>query len=81
MLFSVMHPGQGRDDRPDPALRAAFMERCTQDGVLLVHYPNGEIRAVHPLRHRAPSTSSARSRSCVTALADVGAAPTVSAAR
>ncbi|MFN8619751.1 MAG: GntG family PLP-dependent aldolase [Chloroflexota bacterium] len=45
VLFSVMHPGQGRDDRADPALRAAFVERCKQDGLLLVNYPNGEIRA------------------------------------
>jgi threonine aldolase len=79
VLFAVMHPGQDRDGRPDPALRAAFVERCAQDGLLLVNYPNGEIRActhygVEP-RHIDRTIEIVRA-----ALTDVGAAPVTSVA-
>lgn len=80
VLFSVMHPGQARDDRPDPALRAAFVERCKQDGVLLVNYPNGEIRAC--THYGIEATHIERTVAVIkAALADVGAAPAVSTAR
>ena len=80
VLFSVMHPGQGRDDRPDLALRAAFVERCKQDGLLLVNYPNGEIRACthYGIEAAHVDRTIAIIRDALTA---VGAAPVVSAAR
>jgi len=79
-LFSVMHPGQGYDDRPDPELRARFIERCRQDGLLLVAYPAGEIRACTHYGIEADHIE--RTIGIIgRALVDVGAAPAVSAAR
>ena len=79
-LFAVMHPGQGFDDRPDPELRARFIDRCAQDGVLLVAYPHGEIRACTHYGIEAEHIERTIAVLRV-ALVDVGAAPAVSAAR
>jgi threonine aldolase len=80
VLFAVMRPGQALDDRPDPELRARFIDRCAQDGVLLVAYPNGEIRACTHFGIEADHIE--RTIAVVgRALAEVGAMPAVSAAR
>jgi threonine aldolase len=45
VLFAVAAPGAAPDARPDPGLRARFLDRCAADGLLLVAYPGGRIRA------------------------------------
>lgn len=80
VLFAVMRPGQDSQDRPDPALRAAFVECCRRDGVLLVNYPDGMIRACthHGIEREHIERTIAVMRA---ALVEIGAAPAVSAAR
>jgi len=79
-LFAVMHPGQGYDDRPDTELRGRFIERCKQEGLLLVAYPNGEIRAC--THYGIEASHIERTIAIVRdALVDVGAAPAISTAR
>jgi threonine aldolase len=80
VLFAVMAPGQGRDDRPDRDLRARFLDRCAGDGVLLVAYPNGRIRACTHYGI-SPAHIDRTIEVIRAALAEVGAAPVVSVTR
>lgn len=74
ILFGVMHPGQGRMDRPDRDLRSRFIAACEAEGLLLIAYPNGLVRAVTHYGIEAEHVD--RAIAVIrNALAAVGAAP------
>ncbi|MFO1540270.1 MAG: GntG family PLP-dependent aldolase [Chloroflexota bacterium] len=77
VLFAVMQKGAAPDARPDRDLRARFIERCAEHGLLLIAYPNGMVRAV---THYGIETADVDRAAAIIAdvLAELGVAPALS---
>jgi threonine aldolase len=78
VLFRV-DPADGQDSASRDRLRSAFLDRCAADGLLLVAYPHGQVRAVtHYGIERADVERAAGIIRA--ALSDLGVAPRMSTA-